>query len=440
MNNNQENRTQNASRPPMTPEQRRAYELKKHAYMLKKRQEEEKRRLQARHKLALAIIFTITITLVLGCVAIGLSAYLSKADAAKYETYTYRIGETRDQVAYRDIMRGSIVCIDVRRVGEVLGLTESSSTVGVITFTAKNSSQAVFTDGSSIVSVNGQNVQMPSTAIVDRDVCSVPLETVSYIFTGVEVEIYKSSIYITPTEDSVNILAKSNDPLNMIIEFKSNLKEYEDYMNPKGESRDKYLLLVNKENPLGESYKPKDLVALGTEYCINTNANMMNECAAKAFEALLTELWAATGDTSIIGTSAYRSYVRQTELFNGYIAEEKINNPTLSDDQIKQLVLSYSAYPGTSEHQSGLCIDLVDTERGKLENYADTGCFTNTITYNWLKNNAWKFGFVLRYPSDKESVTGYSYESWHFRFVGRYHAEKMYCSGQTLDEYVASLN
>ena len=167
---------------------------------------------------------------------------------------------------------------------------------------------------------------------------------------------------------------------------------------------------------------------------------MMDECAAKALEALLTELWAATGDTSIIGTSAYRSYVRQTELFNGYIAEEKVKNPTMSDDQIKQLVLSYSAYPGTSEHQSGLCIDLVDTERGQLENYADTGCFTNTITYNWLKNNAWKFGFVLRYPADKESVTGYSYESWHFRFVGRYHAEKMYRSGQTLDEYVAALN
>ena len=226
----------------------------------------------------------------------------------------------------------------------------------------------------------------------------------------------------------------------MIIEFKSNLKAYEEFMNPKGESRDKYLLLVNKENPLGESYVPKELVTLETEYCINTNANQIDACAAEALKAMLTELWAATGDTSIIATSGYRSYSRQVALFNTYIAEEKAKNPTLNDEQIKQLVLSYSAYPGTSEHQSGLCIDLVDTERGALENYTDTGCFTNTVTYNWLKNNAWKFGFILRYPSDKENITGYSYESWHYRFVGRYHAEKMYRSGLTLDEYVKTLN
>lgn len=424
----------------MTPEQKRAYELKKHAYMQKKRLEEEKRRERTRHKLVLAIIFTVTLALIFGVIAMSLSSYLNKANKSKYETYKYVIGETREAVAYKDIMRGGMTCVDVRRIGQAIGLTESSSTADVVTFTAKNSSCAVFTDGSSIVSVNGQNVQMPATAVVNREICSVPLETVSYIFTGVEIEIYRSYIYITPTEDEVNILAKSNDPLNMIIEFKTNLKDYEEYMNPKGESRDKYLLLVNKENPLGESYVPKDLVSLESEYCINTNANKINECAAMALKAMLTELWAATGDTSIIGTSAYRSYVRQSELFNGYIAEEKVKNPTLSDEQIKQLVLSYSAYPGTSEHQSGLCIDLVDTERGALENFADTGCFTNTATYNWLKHNAWKFGFVLRYPSDKENVTGYSYESWHYRFVGRYHAEKMYRSGQTLDEYVAAFN
>ena len=435
MNNNQENRTQKAQRPPMTPEQKRAYELKKHAYMLKKRQEEEKRREKTRHKIVLAMIFTVTLSLIFGLVAVILSAHLSKADKVKYEKFRYVIGETKEDVAYNDIMRGGMLCIDVCRLIEELELTEHSNTPGVTNIKAGNS-VAVFTDGSSIVSVNGQSIQMPATAVVGGGKCSVPLETVSYIFTGVEIEIIGRSIYITKVEDQVNILAKSNDPLNMIIEFKSNLEKYEQYMNPKGDERDKYLLLVNKEKPLGEGYVPKGMTAIDSTYCINTNANMMNECAAKALEALLTELWAATGDTSIIGTSAYRSYARQTELFNGYIAEEKIKNPPMSDEQIKQLVLSYSAYPGTSEHQSGLCIDLVDTERGQLENYADTGCFTNTVTYNWLKNNAWKFGFVLRYPADKESITGYSYESWHYRFVGVEAAKEITAKGITLEEYL----
>ena len=446
MNNNQGNRPQNAPRPPLTPEQRKLYEAKRRAYMQKKRLEEEKHRALVRRRISLAIIAVTVVLVVLVGVIIACSTFLEDADRAEYKTYTYRIGDTRESVAYSDINRDGVICIDMRKVGEVIGLTEHSRTANVVTFTAGNSS-AVFTDGSSIVSVNGQNVRMPAAAIVDKEICSVPLETVSYIFTGVEIEIYRSSIYVTRNTDEINILAKSNDPLNMIIEFKSNIKAYEEYMNPKGENRDKYLLLVNKENPLGDSYIPGDLVELGSDYCINTNANQIDACAAEALKAMLTELWAVTGDTGIMATSGYRSYLRQVELFNTYIAEEKVKNPTLSDEQIKQIVLSYSAYPGTSEHQSGLCIDLLDmsrTETDKLQNFPHANgvnCFTSdTDTFLWLKNNAWKFGFVLRYPSDKEDVTGYSYESWHYRFVGRYHAEKMYRSGLTLDEYVKTLD
>ena len=108
-----------------------------------------------------------------------------------------------------------------------------------------------------------------------------------------------------------------------------------------------------------------------------------------------------------------------------------MNGMTL--EQTKTTVTD-TAYPGYSEHQTGLCADLWDTRYSPTVNP-----FTDDATSAWLKNNAWKFGFVIRFPSGKEQVTGYSYESWHFRFVGRYHAQKIASAGITLEEYIDTL-
>jgi D-alanyl-D-alanine carboxypeptidase len=226
----------------------------------------------------------------------------------------------------------------------------------------------------------------------------------------------------------------------MIIDFEADIEDYEEYMNPTGEDRDKYLVIASKTSPLGDSYVPNELYSLDKTYCYNENANQMTFIAAKALEAMLTELWADTGDLNIVGTSGYRSYSRQKTLFDGYVADEMSKNPALSYDDAKKIVLKYSAAAGTSEHQTGLCMDLVDLTRGDVENYSDTGCFTDRDTYEWLLENSWKFGYVLRYPEGKEDITGYSFESWHYRYVGRYHAERIYRSGLTLDEYVKTLD
>ena len=94
------------------------------------------------------------------------------------------------------------------------------------------------------------------------------------------------------------------------------------------------------------------------------------------------------------------------------------------------MVLSYSAYPGTSEHQTALCVDLI-TSSGKLDvNFAQTEAFA------WLSQNAYRFGFILRYPEGKEEVTGYSYEPWHYRFVGREAATDIHFGGLTLETYL----
>jgi D-alanyl-D-alanine carboxypeptidase len=108
------------------------------------------------------------------------------------------------------------------------------------------------------------------------------------------------------------------------------------------------------------------------------------------------------------------------------------NNPSLTEAEAKEIVLTYSAFPGTSEHQTGLCCDM--------HNLPSAGvAFANKEAYTWLKENCHKFGFIIRFPEDKTDITGYSFEPWHYRFVGRYHATRMYNLGMCLEEYVEHL-
>ena len=94
------------------------------------------------------------------------------------------------------------------------------------------------------------------------------------------------------------------------------------------------------------------------------------------------------------------------------IEQEKAAHPTWTDAQVRDLVLTYSAAPGTSEHHTGNAIDLISTNYVSLDE-----TFAQNPAYEWLQQNAHRFGFILRYPADKTDITGYSYEPWHYRFV-----------------------
>lgn len=205
--------------------------------------------------------------------------------------------------------------------------------------------------------------------------------------------------------------------------FKSDLEEYEIYMDV---TDDKYLILVNKTNTIDESYEPENLIPVS-----DTHKNIeLSETAEKALEAMFTEMRAQCF-SGIFVTSAYRSYNYQNSLFNTYINTEMATG--LSYYEAKEKVLTYSAYPGTSEHHTGLCVDLMTSSMRELDE-----SFADDPVYPWLLENAWKFGFILRYPEDKVDITGYSFEPWHYRFVGRYHAYKMYSQGLCLEEYLES--
>ncbi len=211
--------------------------------------------------------------------------------------------------------------------------------------------------------------------------------------------------------------------------FLSDLSSYEEYMNP-GITTE-YLVLVNRESPLSSDYVPQDLMELDATRKDGRNPQQMRRYAALALQAMYMEM-EANGITDVSVTSGYRSYAYQQSVFQSYVSNEKAKDPTLTDEAAKAKVMAYSQPAGSSEHQSGLCIDMHNLP-------AADQAFGQTEQFVWLKENCWKFGFILRFPADKVDVTGISYEPWHYRYVGRYHAQQMYELGMCLEEYCAYL-
>lgn len=214
-----------------------------------------------------------------------------------------------------------------------------------------------------------------------------------------------------------------NEEKTPAVSFQSDLSAFEEAMTASDEA---YLLLVNKQHPLGASYAPEQTVKVK-----DTHKDIeLEKTAALALEAMFIEM-RACGIRDVFVTSAYRTYAYQEWLFHYYIEDEMAKDPSLSREQAKKLVLVYSAAPGTSEHQSGLSVDLMTNTMRELDE-----SFATYPVYDWLTENAWKFGFVLRFPKDKTDITGYQYEPWHYRFVGRDAAYQMWKDGLCLEEFL----
>ncbi len=181
----------------------------------------------------------------------------------------------------------------------------------------------------------------------------------------------------------------------------------------KSPNLNKTTILVNKYFYLDEDYVPKNLEALDENYSVK-GMSLVKE-AKDAFEAL--SLDASLENLTIKAMSTYRSYSYQKNLYTSYVAKD---GETVAD--------TYSARPGYSEHQTGLAVDVYNNS----SSFTD---FENTKEYQWMQENAYKYGFILRYPKDKEHITGYAYESWHYRYVGFEIAEYINKNNLTFDEY-----
>ena len=188
------------------------------------------------------------------------------------------------------------------------------------------------------------------------------------------------------------------------------------YTNTKqAENLNTNIILVNKYNYLTEDYVPENLEEIDTTYA-RSGMQLVSE-AKEAFETLAEN--AKEDDMTIIAMSSYRSYDYQVDLYNRYVETDG-----------KEAADTYSARAGFSEHQTGLAVDIYN---GDLP-YTS---FEETEEFEWMQENAYKYGFILRFPEDKTDITGYEYESWHYRYVGKEVAKYIHDNHSTLEEYIA---
>lgn len=180
-----------------------------------------------------------------------------------------------------------------------------------------------------------------------------------------------------------------------------------------------YIVLTNKENLLSEDYIPPDLVKLTCKK-ISSDPIQMREVAANA----LSDMFAAAKEDGIIlyAHSGYRSYRTQKTMYSNRL---KKNNG--KDDGVV-------AYPGSSDHQTGLGIDIIN-KAGIGKKF--TTAFAETKEGKWVAENCWNYGFVIRYQKNKEDITQIMFEPWHLRYVGVQVAQYMHENDLSLEEFTA---
>ena len=183
--------------------------------------------------------------------------------------------------------------------------------------------------------------------------------------------------------------------------------------------KDELLTLVNFENTIPKDWKV-DLVQLNNGQSVDR----------RIYDDLIAMLQAAKSEgLNPLICSSYRTNEKQEQLYQNKVSEYLSQG--YSKVEASDKAAFWVARPETSEHQLGLAVDIVSTKNQRLDRSQE-----NTVEQQWLIQNSWKYGFVLRYPTNKNSITGVGYEPWHYRYVGKEHAKKINELGVCLEEYV----
>ena len=432
----------------------------------------------------LLIICTVSATIFL----LSLLNYGERPETPK--TITFSTEGKNKKYDYEEIVRDGIYYINFSDIVKFCSFSQSGDSTTFI-FSTASGEQLKFVPPSRIVYVNGNSVTANGEILCIDGALWVPADFICEYITGIDLVIdegideksekpyLKITLSRTVEEDStaeVGFALKLNSVLSGIsneslpeepvtlpadapqYEYAADLSHYLRYMCP--EDYDKYMILVNPSNSVDASYIPEDLISVPNPRYDN-GASLCRD-ASMSLEALFLEMHTLGFRDMKVGI-AYRSYEQQKKQFDVYVYNERYyyksnyektgkwfsdeayavlgksylqeryisqGKTSLSADDAKRVAMSYSAYPGTGDHQTGLAFDLY------LPGF--TGAkFAESDEYKWLVENAHKFGFIFRYPEGKENITGYSFEPVHLRFVGQYHAAIIFETGLALEEYVS---
>lgn len=302
--------------------------------------------------------------------------------------------------------------IDKKKIISILTIILSLFVIGFFIFfkladNQNNSGQSSNPDQEKIVGVtqllvNKENLELEVGASYQLEVVVKPDDAtnkvVSFMSSNQDIATVDSDGLITARKaGQCKVSVMSFSGVGVIVEVEVRIKDKPVVIDQQGGvTYIQGILVVNKSYPLPSTYNPG-----------------MNSETMAAFESMKKA--AATEGINLFIVSGFRSYSYQANLYKNYVAR---SGQAEAD--------RFSARPGHSEHQTGLAMDL---------NSASSS-FVGTKEAIWLANNSYRFGFIVRYPEGKESITGYKYEPWHMRYLGIENAAKIYSSGLCLEEYL----
>ena len=364
--------------------------------------------------------------------AVALILCATLIEKSNEDMLVYYFGDTEQKIK----IEGDVQLIDFVALADYCGMTKSINSPNA-SFEI-NGTKASFINGSKTAKINGFDVEMPSEAAIKNGYCLIPLSTVELIFSGLTITQNENETTITTNGNKILMIVKNVEP-----NYETNIEEYYEYIHS---TNDYIYTLANKEHALDASFpeNPNEILVEIPEQYRKKEPIDLHYIAEKALEAMMNDMF-KLGLTDVYVTSAYRTYEYQNWLFyDKYVQDEMANG--LSESEAIKKVLTYCSEPGKSEHQTGLCVDFKTNAMYDLENYGHEGKYKNDVgfaeteVFAWLKENCWKYGFILRYPEDKVDITGYSYESWHYRFVGFESASIMHQTGLCYEEYLEIFN
>lgn len=211
--------------------------------------------------------------------------------------------------------------------------------------------------------------------------------------------------------DYSNETGEDDETTVLAVNLDMDKENYEDPIIVKKFSTD---MLVNKHRSLTKAFEPEDLVSIDEKYAVD-DTQAGSRIAVNAFIQMYKA--AKKEGYGLVVNSSYRSYEDQEETCDTY-------RELYGENYVK----NYVAMPGFSEHQTGLSFDIGST---------DTNVFADSDEYEWVQENAHKYGFIQRFPTKYESITGFRAEPWHYRYVGKKIATYIYENDISFEEYYA---